>query len=761
MENQWLAPSILQPLVSATGATTDGTSAVRQKRPRDSYLYDRNGKRLKGLKGEAAKLMHSHRFFSTEEELHRLEQTLATEKRLTAPFAGGGSGGVGGAGAHKLPALPDMFGVLHPTATGTGTCEAASGEVPGHDMVIPPMHRWSLVQQRHVTMRPVSTNADGSDAFPLGALRVGTSGYRWARADALHVEDALASALSTGSEGGAEEESGDGRGALPGLRLADILSAPPEVEFSVLHSDAGVFPFGFFTLTAEEYATLGLDDDAYQPLLLSNEDDALDAVPWRFDFASTCKLLTLYERFGNFMVVADRWRYTNFDDVAVASAATSMETGDSKIPTSTTPQPSVELLMERYRLVSEVVLRHRLGLLQETLNNNSVMSETCSSPSSPRKVKDDTAAVKTKQAEERIVASSHPLTSLMEKHPILAARRRRQEWLMQKHQELRQSDAVGCAPDEADVELHERNLLVWNREEFLRRCAESTALSLLSESQQQERAIQAACKAPGNELEASLLASCPPPPPAPPFWYDGLLEQARRTRLREFLLRETRVNVPYLRAVVAFQRLDSQATLLFDKLRALTHDGTNSGPEERQANCCTEVVKTREKTDVGRKRRTFGKHNKQQQQQATEAVGEDSYQGVQEEVARVPLQCERLKLSVQAGWFLPTCSGGVGGKPTGGAAVANRAFSNFSEALLLTLPSTAPRLHLGVEHELEKHLWEDHQALSDDNAEVLQMISDVRVLYTQNVILRRFAGRCGTLEASLKKLVADAAAMEM
>ncbi|ESS66054.1 hypothetical protein TCDM_05412 [Trypanosoma cruzi Dm28c] len=226
-------------------------------------------------------------------------------------------------------------------------------------------------------------------------------------------------------------------------------------------------------------------------------------------------------------------------------------------------------------------------------------------------------------------------------------------------------------------------------------------------------------------------------------------------------MREAEMNVPYFRALLAERRVSSQATALFDKLRVLTRD-TTTAVQEDEKNCAAEVNESTEKRGVYLGRQGLcKKRKKKKQQQLADAMGEDSYQGIQEEVSRIPLHCERLRLCVQAGWFLPPPEGDVGGKSTGSSAAANRALSNFSEALLLSLPPSVPRLHLGVEHELEKHLWEDHRALCDDDAEVQQLLCEARVLYTQNLVLRRFSGRCGVLEASLKKLASEAAAMEM
>ncbi|RNF25680.1 uncharacterized protein Tco025E_02084 [Trypanosoma conorhini] len=762
MERQCLASSILQPLAPDPGTTTSAASVTRQKRARDSFLYDRNGKRLKGLKGEAAKLMHNHRFFSSAEEMHHLEQTLAVGQRSMDALAGGSGGGAGGAGTHKLPALPDMFGVVLPTAaSGGGTAEAVNGEGVALGAVVPPMHRWSLVQRRLVAVAPQSRDTAGPCASsPAGLPRVGASGYRWVRADALLVENALMSAALAEKEedretdghcGGGGGDCRCGRVDLPGSWLAaQHLSVPPEVELSVLHASTEPSPFAFLTVSAEEYAAMGLGGDAYQPAVLSHEG-ANDAGTerWRFDFASTCKLLALYEQFGNFAVVADRWRYTCARDTPAGSMAT-----------STHAAPPVEVLMERYKLVSEAVLCHRLRRLQEALEDEegakagggAALSPSCSSKPHKR------VAVGVSPTGERAPASTHPLISLMEKHPVLVARRRRQEWLTQRYQEL--SGGADPVPSPHEEAAEEASMLARHRAEVMQRCVESSTAYSASPAPSRRPISQAACKGNGGKADVSLFPSSFPPPPASPFWYDGLLEQSRRRRLREFLTHEATMNVPYFRAVMAEQRVSSQAAVLFDKLRVLTN-GTAAAVQQDEEVCRAKGGRSLGRRSASDRPRGLAKGRKaqQQHQSALDAMGEDSYQGVQEEVSRIPLQCERLRLCVQAGWFLPPPVVGPNNKPTGGGStVANRALSNFAEALLLSLPPTVPRLHLGVELELEKHLWEDHRALCDDSAEVQQLLCEARVLYTQNVILRRFAGKCGVLEASLKKLASEAAA---
>ncbi|ORC86289.1 uncharacterized protein TM35_000291710 [Trypanosoma theileri] len=827
MGDQWVAASILHPGPPTTSISSNGnnisgnttTTTTGLKRPRDSYLYDRDGKRLKGMKGEAARLMHDHRIFSSEEELHHLEQALAAGQRTaTAAAADGGSGG--GSKAHGLPALPDMFGVVVSTAVGGTTMDTVNGENVNNGALVPPMHRWSLVQNRQVTVKPFSNTIEKCEVsnplvkMEMPSLRISGCGNRWVRADAQHVENALTSLLSsqpTQQEGkeehkeehkekqstaevNVEEGCGDGversyteecrRKDLPASWITYALSAPAEAGLSVLNAPVTASPFAFFTLTEEEYTTLGLDADIYQPVFVShakhNSNAKMMMLPWRFDFTSTCKLITLYERFGNFAVVADRWKYADSNGVAPAR---DLQKTTTTTTTTTTVTPPVEVMMERYRLVTEAVLRNRLHLLQGLLEGDTVGVEATLSHDSTSA--SQTSGVKKKQMEERVVTSTHPLCSLLEKHPILAAQRKRQEWLTQRQQKLNQNDDSQLTP--ITNETNEDVVLTRHRVDILQQWGE-TALSLACSSYS-----PSSCNATGvddgvdgvssssllvqtdnnsekgkvdvGDADASMLISRPPLPSASPFWYDTILEQVRREQLHEYLISEAKMNVPYFNAVVALRRVDKQATLLLDKLKALTHDGRTS-----QGEVDPSQAGDMEGKKVMQGKRRIGVKNRKQQNTA-DAMAEVSYQAVKDEVQCIPFHCERLKLSVQAGWFLPPPVGSTNGKKSSGSggggansnssAIVNRALSNFSEALLLTLPPSVPRLHLGVEHELEKHLWEDHRALSDDNAEVQQLLSEARVLYTQNVILRRFAGRCGVLEASLKKLASEAAAVEL
>ncbi|KEG09132.1 hypothetical protein DQ04_05751010 [Trypanosoma grayi] len=778
MADRFVASSILQPaappIAAASGSSSSGGATVAgcQKRQRAACLYDRDGRRLKGLKGEAAKLMLNHRFFSSEEELHRLEQTLAAGQRGAAPVVtdGGRSGD-----AYKMPALPDMFGVVAPITTGGGAVETAAGESQNNRRAVPPLHRWSHVQRRHITVRsaPADVNA-GSGANALSRqLRITLAGYRWVRADAVLVEDVLASSLSAAAaagEGGVSEGEQNGEvtgvGNPPPVWWAQLLSVPPDAELSVLHAPLADSPIAFLTVSADEYAMLDLDNDLYQPAVLSRSSNDSGTVRWRFDYTSTCKLLMLYERFGNFVVVADRWRYADAYGVSGRKATDNNNSSDDCVT------PPVEVLMERYRIVSEVVLRHRHRLLQEVLKDEGAtgcVEAPAPTTNAKPKVTGDAGAVKTRLADERVIASAHPLTSLLEKHPILEAQRQRREWLTQwlkQNQQQQHGEDNAAEPVEGgeEEEAREADMLARYRADVLQRCVETGVPLSGPHGNLVERKVGA--------KDFASLASCSPPPAASPFWYDGLLEQARRKQLHEGLAHESKVNVPYFKALMALQRVDSQATVLFSKLRALTHGPMASG-QHNEEDVGVGNGKVREGTtveaaagstnDAIARKATGGRKRKQQQQQQQSAdpTGEDSYQAVQEEVAYIPLQCERLKLCVQAGLFLPPPVAGVNSKPNGNGTFANRALGNTAEALLLTLPSSVPRLHLGVEHELEKHLWEDHRALCDDSAEVQQLLGEARALYTQNVILRRFAGRCGALEGALKKLASDAAAMEV
>ncbi|CCW67892.1 unnamed protein product [Phytomonas sp. Hart1] len=88
--------------------------------------------------------------------------------------------------------------------------------------------------------------------------------------------------------------------------------------------------------------------------------------------------------------------------------------------------------------------------------------------------------------------------------------------------------------------------------------------------------------------------------------------------------------------------------------------------------------------------------------------------------------------------------------------VCNHAHSNLSEGVLLTLPAAIPRLHREVEQELEKYLWEDPAALMGDAPPAQSLTAEIRIAYSQNIVLTRLLSKLANLEDTITRLHADA-----
>ena len=89
------------------------------------------------------------------------------------------------------------------------------------------------------------------------------------------------------------------------------------------------------------------------------------------------------------------------------------------------------------------------------------------------------------------------------------------------------------------------------------------------------------------------------------------------------------------------------------------------------------------------------------------------------------------------------------------AAVCNRVVSHTGEAVLLSLPPTLPRLHREVEQELERYLYDDTSAMMEVNATAQSLLAQIRVAYTQNTYLQRYAVRLEHVVENLKKVEQD------
>lgn len=151
----------------------------------------------------------------------------------------------------------------------------------------------------------------------------------------------------------------------------------------------------FFSFTAEEYECV-FPNEASK--LAPPSSDQTPSPQWRFDYHSSCKLVTLYERFGNIMLVKDRWCSSDGSGYGVATS-------------SNEPSPPMEALLSHYQRLTSRIMQHRLGLLCDALQSSSSL---------------ETARHGSQDVPKRALQSSnaggaavHPLVSCMQKHPLL------------------------------------------------------------------------------------------------------------------------------------------------------------------------------------------------------------------------------------------------------------------------------------------------------------------------------------------------------
>lgn len=215
------------------------------------------------------------------------------------------------------------------------------------------------------------------------------------------------------------------------IELASLSSTPPPKTcyapfLNNSPSSLSSFPsfsydsplYSFFTVTPEEYVSVM----SSSPTSCSRSSSS-----FVFDYASSCKLLTLFERFGaNPVVVHDRWKYTDHtgmgprlacpvqftkrgEGAAIRTAggwAEAAATGErqERGEREVREVPSVEDIFIHYQQLTSRVMRYRLGLLQHVLQSHrsrtSPPSSSSSSTSSPN--------------------SCHLLYTAMQKHPFLS-----------------------------------------------------------------------------------------------------------------------------------------------------------------------------------------------------------------------------------------------------------------------------------------------------------------------------------------------------
>ncbi|CCW64250.1 unnamed protein product [Phytomonas sp. EM1] len=562
-----------------------------------------------------------------------------------------------------------------------------------------------------------------------------------------------------------------------------------------------------------------------------------------FDYAASAKLAALYERYGSFPVVADRW--AGWDAAGMAPCA-----GENK------DGPSAEDLAEEYHRITSGVMQLRMRRLRAAIPARA-LDHGEGHPAPRKRARNASSAGAGDDAPQH---HHHPLLSLLAGHPLLRATQRPGEDAPPPHAAVK--DGTDGHENEA---------------------GEVGKDPVVAEEPRDQSWVQH-----HRHLFQQLTT--------PGAWYDAARERHRRRALIRLLEHEARINVPYNRAGASYLELVPRATQVLFRLLAILpdalpvgstssanggvlqpHPGTfatvDSSPSRHLPNVGdgNPLAMVRRLIDkLSRSGKPILSMERPCNEAATEGavkvnsakIADDlisrllkplpsidpmAWRSAQESLAKIsntssasaaasfsstvlevleeafealPIQCTRLLLCSQAGWLLPPSAslqkfmnpttsddqedgGAKNGnpntpnnintndeeKPITGAmspknpsdashgpgegrevtsaemnflqrvhryGTCNQAHSNLSETVLLTLPPAIPRLHREVEQELEKYLWEDPAALMVDTPPVQQLTADIRVVYSQNIILQRLLTRLENLDDTLTRLHGDA-----
>lgn len=728
-------------------------------------------KRLRAGEAAVASLLRDHARYAG------LADTAGTDALPSEPFRYEASRNIQG----LVPHLPDMFGTVVAAAPNSsnsmgisatqaldaavaqwgeeGRLDDASAHV-GSDGGLPLLRRWV-----RATVSPASNQTE------------------WRRVDELAVKQMVQQSetashlLHESTASIAESIAAAGVVGAPGLR--------------------------FFTFSEEEYTAL-------PPATLSS---------YVFDFESAQKLMDLYERYGNPVVVADRWGYS---DAAGRRPYCQLETGNGehdRVTSFQTSSPSPEAITAEYFRVTAGVMHQRRRRLHSLLMR-AAPSPPCGGEEEGTTPADGKAAA-SKGKRQGVEISGSPANNMsgMGEHSALLA-------YLSKHPFLLD------APELAD-ELAQGN--------------EPSAPVVVTEK-------ATAKPITPQQLLDRLTASTVPR-------YQEAEEVKRRNDLRVLLARESTLNVPYQRTSEEYLNLLPRVAQSLQKLHSILPAALPDEPEWMMADReglpghldISEIRKWAKKRDAlcnyvtaeplpdvdpslwestraqlakvaQRQLRPASVPGESEDGSSTTAPSREGGLGnahsivpycatLREALVDVPVHCERLRLTAQAGWILPAVrpqilptvvkptTNGVGsssvplvpasseisGSTAPTAAIAdddsdrdtffsteevngtpyqflkrvaqsgmcNRAYSMLSEAVLLSLPSTIPRLHREVEQELEKHLWDHDVALMDVGPDVQRLTASVREFLTMNCVLRRYAAKVENMLDVSHKISSD------
>lgn len=626
----------------------------------------------------------------------------------------------------------------------------------------------------------------------------------------------------------------------------------------------------FVSFTREEFDEAMADGTACEPVGAGWERSGGVG----YDDAS--RLFQLYERFGNFDLVADRWS-------TCAPTTTTMspcEVSEARA------QPSAQALCAEYTRVTRALLRRRMRRLQQLLlqpdtahdgvnkeytecereeqevahgeyTKASTQSELCASASvaSSPSSRVDVHSTRTRTNTPVGATVAPPLLTLLRKHPLFveddimlgmsATQQQQQSQPTEEDHEMdnNNNNAPIIAENVAAVPTREEE-----REDSVGRRGGRGAKS------RRHTRGEKGCRA--MSVYDTCVAALTWQDTPQTAWQSHASSERRRCVLHTLLEQERIAQVQFNRAAASYSALCARALPLLQRAQPILHnrttdtnsaaDGIERGSEPNNSSSTTNTNKEdgndgEDNSNTNsidalcenlwqpfpwspgcvRQRCPFSSASTSTSASTTSAAG-----GVSESASSgagsgfytrealeyemnvvIPLHLTRLAGAVRAGWLLPPPSAtptssnpGIQSTSATGrttedvshatkaassaaaahsssspdasssadaallakqmqyvhsTGVCNRAVTHMSESVLLTLPRAVPLLYREVEQELEKYLLDDPWALMEDTGEASLWTEEIRVTYTQNLLLSRQLHKMHTLKDGLEKLIAD------
>ncbi|KPI86383.1 hypothetical protein ABL78_4569 [Leptomonas seymouri] len=473
----------------------------------------------------------------------------------------------------------------------SGVDVGACGWSDGHGGLSPSFpslrHVWRLIETERRPTRsldpaqPISTTA--STPTHLRSLR-----QRWERSDDLMQANTLLKAVQgemaqqrrNGVERPITASTGDHHFYLRGLQLcAESVYSSTSLPTYFTASSFSLSPtLSFFSFTEEEYNALAQPPPP--PSLPST---------FTFTYAASCYLFELWSRFGNPVVVADRWAWDTGREqplqphTASLHSFTLSSSSRGRLPPSTSVasqqernnaalgaeatvrcRPSVEQICAEYSRVTSGVLQQRQQrLLRAVLTQQGHQQPQGSGARAPATA----AAVAASSASGASAKTHTPFIASFGRYALLHAVKDDGEG------ENRTSnvEAVGTAPLLPQLPLPSQPSpppIDPRKEEASKRAANVVSAGGFADTLSSVSSLHA-LQDPSTDLTPQQrLAACTTPHP----WYMYTAERQRRAVLAELLCCEGAANVPYQQAVATYLALATSAAQALQRAASVFDD---------------------------------------------------------------------------------------------------------------------------------------------------------------------------------------------